>query len=29
MAGEWLDEFGEIGNEGKVALLLGRNVEGG
>ena len=27
-AGEWLDEFGNVGNEGKVALLFGKVVKG-
>ena len=27
-AGERLDEFGQVGNEGKDALLLGKGVEG-
>lgn len=27
-AGEWIDEFGKVGKEGKVALLLGKGVEG-
>ena len=26
-AGEWLDKFGKVGNEGKVTLLLGKSVE--
>ena len=25
---EWIDECGRVGNEGKMALLLGRNVKG-
>ena len=27
-AGKWLDKFGEMSNEGKVTLLLGKGVEG-
>ena len=27
-AGEWLEEYGRVCKEGKVALLLGRGVEG-
>ena len=27
-AGEWLDEFWRVGELGKVALLLGKGVEG-
>ena len=24
---EWIDEYGRVGGEGKMALLLGRNVK--
>ena len=24
---EWIDEYGRVGDEGKLALLLGRNVK--
>ena len=24
---EWIDEYGRVGDEGKMALLLGRNVK--
>ena len=27
-SGEWLDEFWRVDEEGKVALLLGKGVEG-
>ena len=27
-AGEWLDEFGNVGKEEKMALVLGKGVEG-